>query len=83
MFEESNLLIKNSRLDFLPDGFCEYTIIRIRIPTGETKLLIIVNKNFLTNPFYVIPSVWNIKSNKFFAYVGPDVVSNFDFVFKN
>ncbi len=83
MFEESNLLIKNSRLDFLPDGFCEYTIIRIRIPTGETKLLIIVNKNFLTNPFYVIPSVWNIKSNKFFADIRPNAVSHFDFVFKN
>ena len=72
MFEESNLLIKNSRLDFLPDGFCEYTIIRIRIPTGETELLIIVNKNFLTNLFYIIPPVWNIKSNKFLADIGTD-----------
>ena len=83
MFEESNLLIKNSRLDFLPDGFRKDTIIRIRIPTGETELLIIVNKNFLTNLFYVIPSVWNIKSNKFLTDIRPDVVSHFDFVFKN
>ena len=72
MFEKSNLLIKNSRLDFLPDGFRKDTIIRIRIPTGETELLIIVNKNFLTNLFYIIPPVWNIKSNKFLADIGTD-----------
>ena len=72
MFEKSNLLIKLCRLDFLPDGFRKDTIIRIRIPTGETELLIIVNKNFFTNLFYVIPPVWNIKSNKFLADIGTD-----------
>ena len=72
MFEESNLLIKLCRLDFLTDRLGKYTIIVIGIPTGECELLIIVNKNFFTNLFYVIPPVWNIKSNKFLADIGTD-----------